>query len=179
MDIQEELLYEHSKTQRDKILRYIAADKEKFAKLMNLFFGKDRIISQRAAWVMSYCAEEHPELIKPYLSKLVNNLSNEGLHDAIKRNTLRVLQNIDAPEKVQGKLIAICYTYILSKDEPAAVKAFALSVVYRICIQQPDLLNELKVIVDDLLQHSGSPAILARCKHIKRDFTKRVINFKK
>ena len=168
MDIKEALLYEHSKTQRDKILKYIGDDAEKFDVLMVLFFGGEHNVSQRAAWVMSYCAEKYPVIIKPYLVKLVQHLDTNKIHDSIKRNTFRLLQYINVPKKAQGQLLHKCYEYILSKDEPPAIKAFAITVAFNICQQEPDLLNELKVIVDDLLEHSNSPAILSRCKQVKR-----------
>ena len=49
-------------------------DKKRFAELMNLFLGNTYRVTQRAAWVVSNCAEEYPELIKPYLEKMMNNL---------------------------------------------------------------------------------------------------------
>ena len=65
MDIREALLEEHSKSQRNKIVKYIGTDKKKFAELMRVFFGNENRMTQRAAWPLSYSVAEHPELITP------------------------------------------------------------------------------------------------------------------
>ena len=82
MDIKAALAKEHSKKQCDKIVQYIGSNKERFAELMDLFFNSEYRIVQRAAWPMSYCVRNHPQLIAPYFKPLINNLQKKGIHDA-------------------------------------------------------------------------------------------------
>lgn len=166
MNLKETILEEHSKKQTARIVAYIGDDKKRFAELMDLFFGNEYRVTQRAAWAVSNCAENHPELIRPYLKKIVVNLEKPDLHDAVKRNSLRLLQFIDVPSSVQGRLVDRCFNYIVSVDEPIAIKAFALTVVQRICEKEPDLKQELVLVARDLSEHSESPAIRSRCKNI-------------
>src|SRR5450432_171027 len=103
MNLEEALLKEHSKKQCDKIVHFIGSSKERFAELMKLFFAGEYRVTQRAAWPMSYCVRNHPQLIQPYFKKLLGNLEKNDLHDALKRNTVRLLQDVEIPKKHHGK----------------------------------------------------------------------------
>jgi hypothetical protein len=78
---------------------------------------------------------DHPALISPHLAKLVKNLHKPGIHDSIKRTTVRLLQYIDIPNRSHGEIMDICLRYISSPDEPAAVKAFSLSMLQNLSKQ--------------------------------------------
>lgn len=152
-DILEMLLREHSKKQCAKIVKYIGSDKARFASLMKLFFNGEYRVTQRAAWPMSYAAIKHPDLIQPYLNKLINNLDKEDLHDAIKRNTVRLLQEIDIPKKYHGKLMDTCFALIESHTAAAAIKAFSLTILHNLSKEYPEIKAELKLIIEDRWEH--------------------------
>lgn len=156
MNLEAQLLKEHSKVNTDKITSYIGSDQEKFRKLMRLFFSEEYKIVQRAAWAMSNCACAHPELILPYLDKLVLNLKGKDNHPAVKRNTLRILQFITIPERLQGELIDICLNFIADKKEAVAIKAFAMTVVHNIGKHEPDLMRELKILIEDQMPYTSA-----------------------
>src|SRR5512143_3955685 len=102
MNIREALLAEHSKRQTARIARYIGSDRERFAELMRWFFTGPYRVTQRAAWPMSYCAERHPELILPYLGRLLKFAERDDVHDAVRRNAMRVLQYVDVPDRLRA-----------------------------------------------------------------------------
>jgi hypothetical protein len=154
MDIRQALLAEHSKRQTMAIVEFIGDDARRFAELMKLFFAGEYRLTQRAAWPMNYCAERHPKLIRPYLPKLLDCLEREDMHDAVKRNVVRLLQTIEIPPRLQGRVYAHCVDLIDDAQEPAAVRAFALTVAARIAKSEPALLNELRLIVRKHLPHA-------------------------
>ena len=161
MDIRKELLNEHSKKQSIKIANYINDDAKLFAALIKLVMDDDAVIAQRAAWVMSFCSQKNPSIVMPHLSKLINHLYNVNLHDAVKRNTIRVMQPIKIPKKVQGTVADICFKFISSNNEATAIKAFAITVLANICKEEPELKNELLLVVKQQMLH-GSAAIVSR-----------------
>ena len=105
--------------------------------------------TSRAAWPLSYCVIDHPALISPHLAKLVKNLHKPGIHDSVKRNTVRLLQYIDIPKRFHGEIMDICLRYISSPGEPAAVKAFSLSILQNLSKQYPEIKNEVKLIIEE------------------------------
>lgn len=156
---------EHSKRQTMAIVEFIGDDPKRFAELMKLFFAGDYRLTQRAAWPMNYCAEQHPKLILPYLPKLLACLDREDMHVAVKRNVMRLLQTIEIPKRLTGKVYAHAVDLLDNADEPIAVRCFALTVAARIAKSEPDLLNELRLIVSKHLTHSTA-AFKVRAREI-------------
>lgn len=156
MNIREEILKENSKKQTLKVANYVGEDENLFAEVMRLFFANEYRVTQRIAAVVSVCFEKHPLLIKKYIESLLKNLEKENLHDAVKRNTVRIFQFIEIPKKLQGLAFQNCMNLLLSPDEPIAVKAFSMTVLANICKQEPDLRNELKIVIEELLPYGSA-----------------------
>ena len=156
MDIKEQLFKEQSKVRVMKIRDYIGNDSRKFSELMDLFFSNDDWrLNQKAAWVLGHCMDQHPNMIVPYIPKLIQNLSNK-VPDAVKRNTVRCLQDVDIPEDYLGEVAEICFNYLNSSEEPVAVKVFSMTVLANICLKFPELKNELIPTIEQQLPYSSA-----------------------
>ncbi len=165
MNLVKALLKEHSKAQCNRIVEYIGTDKDRFRELVEVFTTGTYRITQRAAWPLSYCAEYHPELIKPHLKKLIHNLNQPGLHDAVKRNTVRFLQFTSIPKSLQGITAQVCFDLLQNRKEAIAVRVFSMTVLANIAKHQPELKSELKIIIEDTLPY-GSPGFVSRGRKI-------------
>lgn len=164
MDIKKELLFEHSKSQALKISNYIGNDQNRFDELMTLFFDTEYRVTQRAAWVVSHCADKYPELIEPYIEPMILNLKKD-ITVAVQRNTLRVLQEKEMPNTIIGDAADICFKILESAKEPIAVKVFAMTLLANICKKVPELKNELKILIEDQLPY-GSAGFKSRANKI-------------
>ncbi len=153
MDIRQSLLAEHSKLQTMKIVEFIGADENRFVELMKIFFAGEYRLTQRVAWPLNYCAERHPDLIQPYLPKLLNCLNRDDVHDAVKRNIVRLLQFIEIPKKFHAKTYSLCLDLVDDPNEAVAVRVFAMTVAARIAKSESVLMNELRLIVHRHLPH--------------------------
>lgn len=163
MDLRETILAEHSKANCDKIVKWVGHSQTRFDELFNLFLKSEYRVTQRAAWPLSYCVINYPQLIAKNFSKLVKNLHKPGIHDSIKRNTVRLLQHIDIPKKFQGEIMNICFDYISSNEEPVAVKAFSLSILQNLAEEYPEIKKEIKLIIEERWQHETA-AFRSRAK---------------
>jgi hypothetical protein len=170
MNIKAALLKEHSKKQSDAIVRFIGKDPDRFAELMKCFFEGEYRVTQRAAWPMSYCVKAHHELIRPYYKKLLDNLSRHGLHDSIPRNTVRLLQYVEIPEKFHGQVMDTCFKYITSPSTAVAIKAFSISVLQNLTKQYPEIINELKIVIEERWNYETA-AFRSRAKKILKAST--------
>jgi hypothetical protein len=148
MNLREDLLREFSKAHTVDIARKIGANQEDFEELITLFLGKEYRVTQRAAWVVSHCADEHPWLIEKHIEPMILNLQ-KPVNDAVKRNTLRVLRYVEIPEDLMGIAADICFKYLLSGKEPVAVKVHAMDVLFNITRKFPELKEELKLAIED------------------------------
>ncbi len=142
------------------IVDYIGSDTRQFGKLMDLFFSKDNRLAQRAAWVMSHCVDKNNNLIPPYITKLIRNLYVSN-NDAIKRNTLRILQYIEIPKPLWGEMLEKCFDYLESNNEAIAIRAFAMTVAYNISQHVPEIKPELKALIEEIIIY-GSAGLKSR-----------------
>jgi hypothetical protein len=149
MNIRDELLKVHSKAQAIKIADYVGDDPTRFAELMKLLMGPVYRVSQRAAWPVSYCVQRNPELIKPYFGKLAEQLERDDAHVAVRRNVARLLQFVEVPKRFQGRIFDACYNLVADPMEPVAVRCFSLSVAAKIAKDEPELMDELRLIATE------------------------------
>ncbi|HQW44446.1 MAG: hypothetical protein IPP02_06085 [Chitinophagaceae bacterium] len=149
MNLKETILSEHSKANCNRIVKWIGNNPERFDELFNLFLHDEYGVVQRAAWPLSYLVIDHPQLIHKHFSKLLKYVKKSGLHDAVKRNTVRLLQEIDIPKKYHGEVMNLCFDYIISPVEKPAVKASSLTILANLSKEYPDIKQELKTIIED------------------------------
>lgn len=170
MDLKEAILEEHSKAQTDRIVQYVGQDKKKFNELMKLFLTGDARLQQRAGWPLSYCAQEHPSLVLPHLDKLLALLEDPRVHNAVTRSIVRMLQYVTIPERYQGPVMNCCFDFIASPTQPAAVKAFSLTILEHLADSYPDIIPELKLIIEEQWPHE-TPAFHVRARRILKKFS--------
>jgi hypothetical protein len=154
MDIRQALMAVQSKRQATAVVEFIGDDARRFAELMKLFFAGEYRLTQCAAGVMGYCVERRPELIRPYLPKLLDCLERDDMHNAVKRNIARLLQYVEIPRRLAGKVYSHCIDLVDDAYEPVAVRAFALTAAARIAKSEPHLMNELRLVVRKHLPHT-------------------------
>lgn len=151
MKLREEILKEHSKAQCNKIVEWVGGSQQRFNELFHLFLTGEYRVAQRAAWPVSNCVMRHPKFINNNFGKLLKNLQREGLHGAIKRNSVRLLQHVGIPEKYQGGVMNICFQYLENPKEAVAIKAFSLTVLGNLAKQYPEIIPEVKLLIEEQL----------------------------
>jgi len=174
MNLESEILKEHSKKQTVKIARWVGKDKSRFTELMELFLHGECRIAQRSAWIVSHCADNFPELLSPWLSKMIKKAEEENVHDAVKRNVVRVLQFVDIPLSLQGPAANLCFNFLQLLDAPIAVKTFSMTVLANIAKKQPGLRKEIMLIIEEMLPYSGA-AIRSRGKKVLQQLSRYTI----
>lgn len=165
MNLREQILQEHSKAMCARIVQWVGNAQERFDELISLFFNDEHRVVQRAGWPVSYCVAAHPRFILKHFDMLVKNLHKPDLHNAVKRNSMRLLQSVNIPELYQGEIMDICFQYIATPGQAAAVKAFSLTVLQNLAIIYPEILPEIKLIIEEQWDRE-TPAFKSRAKKI-------------
>ena len=171
MDLKAAILQEHSKAQAIFIRDYIGDNQALFDELMEHFFSNEYRVTQRAAWVMTHCTDKRPHLINPHLEKMANNLKDKKIHVAVKRNTVRLLQNVAIPEDLMGTVADCCFNFLADPKEAVAVRVFSMSILYELCKKEPDLAGELKLTIEEFMPH-GTAGFRSRGKKILKGVQK-------
>jgi len=168
LDLQSELLREHSKAQCEKIAGWAGDSSSRFDQLLRLVMSGKDILLQRGCWPLSTCMVKHPDLVQDHYEAILKKLLEPGIHNAYKRNILGALIEIDIPEKFHGDILNTCFDMLNDPQEFVAVKANAISVLGKMAKLYPDIRSELRTAIE--MQIPGStPAFKARAKqYLKR-----------
>ena len=65
------------------------------------------------------------------------------------------MQDVDVPENLIGEVVDICFGLMESNNTPIAVKVFSMTVLANISIKEPDLKNELALIIEDQMPYGS------------------------
>ncbi|MCU0469056.1 MAG: hypothetical protein MUF58_10665, partial [Arcicella sp.] len=149
MNLKENIPSYYSQIECNKIVDWINGSPERFSELMDIFFESNTRKNQYASGVMIHCIDRWGFLIIPYIEKLIVNLQNDGLHDAIKRNTVRVLQDVEIPENLHGITAEICFSYLKNPAEAVAIKVFSMTILHNLTKYYPELKDELHFILEE------------------------------
>ncbi|MDQ2720972.1 MAG: hypothetical protein M3Z26_14595 [Bacteroidota bacterium] len=168
MDLRDQILQEHTKENCNRIIAWVGNNSKRFDELFNLFLNGENRITQRAAWPVSYCAIAYPEFMKNNFDKLIKNLQKPGIHDSIKRNTVRLLQSVEIPKKFEGAIMEICFSYVGSSKETVAIKAFSLTVLGNLAKKYPEIIPELKILIEDQIPYQTA-AFRGRAKNLLKE----------
>lgn len=171
MKLREEILKEHSKAQCTRIVKWVGNSQQRFDELFHLFLNDEYRVVQRAAWPVCYCVDAYPELIKDHWKELLANLKKTNIHDAVKRNSIRLMQAVELPVAYHGEIMDICFTYLESPKEPLAIKCFSMSVLANLAKYYPEIKTELKLIIEDQLPHQTA-GFKSRAKAVMKQLEK-------
>lgn len=166
MNFREALEAEHSKAQTLRLTTYIGSSCHRFGKLLKIVAGDDRMLSQRGAWVISHCAEAHPEVVQPFVGELLKNLQRSNLHDAVKRNTMKAIAELEVPDELAGLAADLAFRYLNSPDEAVAVKVYSMAVIENLCRREPVLAGEFRMVIEQQWPHEKRKAFRSRARHV-------------
>jgi hypothetical protein len=168
VNLESEIRSTRSKQQVVKLVRWVGKNQDRFDQLMELFLQEDEELTRRAAWVVGHCAEAYPDLMKPWLKPMLKKMKHPGVHCAVKRNGVRILQFVDIPYGLQGSVADLCFKYLTSIDEPIAVRTFSMTVLAKIAQDEPALQKEIETTIRQMLPYS-TPAFYSRARYLLKD----------
>lgn len=166
MALRSEILKEHSKAQSLKIVAWVGHDKKRFDELLQLFMNDEYRVVQRAAWVLTLVADNEPQLIQPHLEVIVGKMNEPDAPVAVKRNVVRLLQHVPIPEKLHGTVMNSCFELLADPKETIAVRVFSMTVLANLSKTYPDIKQELKAIINDVLEQNASAGFKARVRNL-------------
>jgi hypothetical protein len=107
--------------------------------------------------------------MKENFGELIKNLKKEHLHNAIKRNIVRLLQFVSLPEKYEGDVMNLCFHYLETPNEAVAIKASSLTVLGNLAKKYPEIIPEIKLLIKAQIDHQ-SAAFRQRAKKFLNEF---------
>lgn len=168
MNILEELQKPHKLSIKNKIIRYVGSDPKRFDELVRIFLGDNYRLTQWSGWPLSDIVKEQPGLIRPYLKKVLTAIDKPGMHVAVKRNVMRLLQFIEIPKNVRGLAFDKAFGLFSDTSEPIAVRVFAMTVMKQVAMDEPELKKEVIIAIEEQLPY-GSAAFINRGRKMLKE----------
>lgn len=147
-----------------------------FLKLFQYSNSSDRKLAFRASWTLTKVCDRFPDLIYPYLNKIVDSLSRID-NESTLRSFLRILSLTDMDKinnHLHGLLADFCFGTLNSVFSAIAVKAYSMEILFRLTLIYPELANELSTSIR-ILMEDGSAGITSRGRAILKKLTDRPI----
>jgi hypothetical protein len=171
MSLRQTILKEHSKRNCDQIVSWIGASQARFDQLISLLDDTDPVVPQRTSWPLSFAGEKHPKLIARHVDRLFDKMDEPDVHNGIRRNIMRLFQFVELEEKYHGRLMDTCFRFIGDLQEKVAVKACAFTVLCNLAKHYPDIIPEIKLVVDEQSPHMTA-SFKARVKQFLRQLNR-------
>jgi hypothetical protein len=103
-----------SRIEVDLLIKETGDSVEKFRSLLDLALTGRDPMAWRAAWILDGVAEKHPGLATPHVGEIIRKLPGLKSKGTL-RSMLRLLCRYEIPEEVQGLLIDLCFSYLISE----------------------------------------------------------------
>lgn len=162
-DLPEELDKGNTRANRDRVALWVGNDARRFARLMDLYLHGERRKAQLAAGAVFICVQHHPVLADPWLPAMIRRMKEPGVHDAVRRCAMWTFQVIAIPRRHAGRIAGICFESLSDISQPIAVRVYAMTVLTKLCQEQPELTRELHAVIAAVLPY-GTAAFRARAR---------------
>lgn len=131
----------------DPILSQIKQYPEDIEMVYGLISHPDTIVAWRATWACEKWCREFPDWFLDKREDLMA-LSLQARHKGIKRLILAILNQLPVPESISVPFLNSCLEGMFSFDEPSAIQSLYIKLSYKLCLAEPGLLPELKMLLE-------------------------------
>ena len=132
----------------DQIVISVSRRPQEFIPLIQLTKDSEIKIAWRATWACEKLCKMYPEWFVPYYEQLIQELPDSP-HDGIKRLRLSILYQLPVTGDFPVTLFDYCINHMLSPGESIAVQALCITLAHKLCMQEQELLRELKVYLEN------------------------------
>ncbi len=160
------LKVDSSRVIANQIVDAVGNNPEYFKTVLDLCFNEGYPIAMRAGRAVALCSEKYPSLIVPYLEQLVKIIKDSKI-DGVKRGILKTFcESVDLNKLTNlGELVDICFNWLANPKESIAIRYYSMEILYKTCLIETELKNELIPILENLTFES-SAGIVSQAKKL-------------
>ncbi len=156
MELESFLAVTKSKSQMLEIVDWVGSDSKRFNQLARLALEGDFRTAQKASWPLSNCTQHFNVFTKRNYRILLERIRDTRQHPAVRRHLLKILLDAPVPLKYEGELMDLCISSIEDPQEAIAVQYYALIFLEKFVAKYPEILPEIKYIIETRWPHASS-----------------------
>jgi len=151
----------------------IANTPELYSELMKIALYSVEQKSWRAVYIIDKINDKFPNLILPYLEKIIKQLESEK-HSSKKRHFLKLLSMNEIKEKHLAFLFEYCIGTMGNGSEPPAVRVHAMQILYNISEYEPALKPEILACIEHEMEYHATAGIRSRGHNLAKKLYKQI-----
>jgi hypothetical protein len=169
-----------TRKRRQEVALHILEHPELLPTLLEIGLEDDAVLGSRACWILEYVFKANPDLLYPFLDRLVYGLSSVRQESSI-RPLAKICELLligyykptgtrpRPPLSDQHKeaLTAACFDWLISAQK-VAPKAYSMRSLLLLGHEITWVHPELRAVLEQHY-HKGSPAYRARARHILKE----------
>jgi hypothetical protein len=166
--LKEQLLAELSRRNIDYIVNWAGFETEKIDVLVRFVLLNEPTLSMRAAWALEKITLKFPGILQAWMELFAKNIANYS-QSGTRRIMAKLFMLHEIPEAYEGEIIDFCIRMLESADEPVAVKANCMTVIFNLLPKYPELKSEVFAVIEDQL-HRNSVGFASRFEVLKKRY---------
>ena len=111
----------------------------------------------RCAWIIFKASEKKPELLNPYITRIINSLENFRFDSQIGGFLKTLTYAVEIDEELLGLLTNYCIKIIYDTQRPSHNKYYAIQLLLKIAKKFPDLSREFTLVIEENLPYYERP----------------------
>lgn len=174
IDIKEALSIESSRVLIDAVVEHIISDPLLFDQLYILIFSEKYPVNMRAAWAMMHACKRNPDFFIPYTNNVTLQKCLSHPNNGVRRCCLKIISeymNFNLLED-KGFILDFGFNIIENPSEAVANKVYAMEIIYKICKNEPDLANEVLILLKTMLEEDQLPGFRSKANKIVKALNK-------
>lgn len=132
----------------------ITAQPDILKKLLPMLFGAKKT-AYRFSWLLSDIGEADPNVLYRELEYLFEH-KHKTSAPKFEQQFVKYWRICGVPEANKGEAIDLMFNYLLNPKINTHIKTISLTVLHNLCNEYPELKNELKLCIENQLEHSST-----------------------
>lgn len=156
---------------KEEMVAFLKSQPEYFNEAINLAISDDQPFAWRSAFYLGSCMEDNDARVKKYIKPILACIKNKN--DGHQRELLKILYRIKLSDKQEGMVFDICIRLWEQISKDPSVRMTALKFILKIAKPHPELLNEIKPLVQDHYLELLSPGVKKSINRMIQDLDKK------
>lgn len=151
----------------ESVVNEVIACPETFSELYQLTLETDEKLAWNALWACEKVGDQRPEWLASRYDEWVERLLH-CCHEGSKRILLAILYNMQVQTPISVPLLNFCFSHGFSPQESVGVQALSIRMAHKLCMAEPALLPELKVLLETADESIFSKGVQATIRGVRK-----------
>lgn len=167
-----------TKARATALAQLALTDRYSMSDLLSLCYHREKAIAFRAAWILEFAEDAHPERFIPLLTDFLKRLPEQH-NDSCQRQFTKILMNYTSAKATvvrkeafnslsrpqQEQLVELIFEWLIKSSTPVAVRVNCMDILYNMIPLFPWIREELIAQIAFYMK-DGSAALQSRGKRL-------------